>query len=87
MKILTKQELLEIEKEAKELKQLNRKASIDMATDFDEDLGGYVIEEAYISTSGMWLFNEKEAEEYIKQIRECQEFLNTYAEYIKNRKD
>lgn len=87
MKVLTKQELLEIEKHAKELRLLNRKASIDMVTDFDEELGGYVIEEAYISTSGMWLYNEKEADEYIAQIKECQEFLNIIADYIKNRKD
>lgn len=84
MKTLTREELIEIEKEAKELKQLSRKASIAMTTDFDADLGGYVIEEAFISTSGMWLLNEKETEEYIKQIRECQDFLNKYSDYVKS---
>lgn len=87
MKTLTKQELLEIEAQAKELRALNRKASIGMVTDFDEELGGYVIEEAYISTSGMWIYTEKETNEYVKQIKECQDFLNTIAEYVKYRKD
>lgn len=87
MKTLTREELIEIEKEARPLQTWERKATICMQIGVGEKFGDYVIKEMYISTTAMWIHNEREADEYIKQIKECRDFMNKYSDYVKYRKD
>ena len=78
MKIVTRQQLIELENEAKKLTSSKRKATVRITADYDSEIDKYVITELFALTSGMCLYTQEETYEYIKQVQECQDFINKY---------
>lgn len=78
-------EFKRIQKEANALFSFNRNANIVFDDDFscyDEDTNTTCIGSFHIQTSGTWLTSINDAERYVKELKECIDFMKKYRKYL-----